>query len=177
MMVKINLKKDGICPRPLMVTMKMYYDTIHDNYSFEPLLFFDHTTGLSRFDANLADTEFQDHDNCTIYLSHPPRVSEYWYVTNFQDDYIYMAVHAQNPCTLEEFHVEKRFHVFDMTTIPACVEMLNGWLPGEEGIVGECLAAIPDTQVATYTPATDFDWSQYFQWEYWADQYDCSEFQ
>ncbi len=54
--------------------------------------------------------------------------------------------------------------------------MLDGWEKGDE-VPEKCIQAIPTTVIAEYTPATDFNWSQYPEWEQLRDYYNCEDFQ
>ncbi len=189
LVVKFDLKKAGLCKQPLFVVVQSIYNTDWAHYfNYENFNILEgNSTTSNRVSLNETDEFAADSIECIVAISHintanyhgnmvdGSTVEEDYGVTNYSNDYIPLRIHVKNICTLEEFHYQGDLPTYDIRIIPECQDMLDGW--DKKSIPENCLRAIPATVTAAYTPSTDFDWSQYPQWEQYRDAFNCEDFQ
>lgn len=175
--VKFDLKNNGICKQPLLVIEHYRYDIeeYYDSYGCLP----SYRSVLLKGDSIMGGQDFVtgggiSKEDCIYVISQTrEELHPNCHIINYHPEYMPLALHVKNLCTQEEFHYEGNLPTQDIRGIPECERMLEGYYGSE--IPRQCLLAIPTTIFAQYTPATDFDWSQYPEYEKMKDAYNCEE--
>jgi len=170
--VKIDFTKDGVCHFPFFYYLKSEYTNANSNE------YINHGTFGSNIEPADSwpppthsywigpDTYIANKKTCSIIYSHSVEESDIsWILTqtqidNYNKDFIPLTMHLKNTLTNEEFHTQGEFPVFDISTIPVCRKVLDGWKSGEKSFVDECVLEIPSTVTPDWTPGSGFDWCQ-----------------
>ncbi len=177
--VKIDLKTLGLCKRPLFIAYESKYITDwNDYFNYQEV----DIIGMLGFGYNPTPLNPTDQlglfpEECILAIAHASSVSEEQGILNYTPFDIPLEIHVKNLCTQEEFHSYGNLATTNIRLIPECKKMLDGWDGGGNSVPENCLKAIPTTVTAEFTPATDFDWSRYPQWERYRDLYNCEDFQ
>jgi len=168
--VKISFTTDGVCPDPFFFYIKSNYDNVNNyqyiNYGVRGDNADSGSSWPSPFDSVWMgpDTSITNKKTCSIIYSHIVDDANYeqfvaqMLISNFDKDVIPLTIHFQNLITKEEFHTQGEFPVFDISTIPVCRKVLDGWKSGEKSYIDECVLEIPSTVSPTWTQGPDFDW-------------------
>lgn len=158
---KISFMKDGECTFPIYIACLTTYSDSAANAEICLYLLDDGARNASNTDQ---DFYFVDEATCSVYISHNPFERYPGEITNLVPEYVPIEIHAQEICAFNEFHFSGNIPTTDVSVIPACQDVLDGWVEGEESIVDSCLQQIPITFTAETTDATgDYDWPNYSQ--------------
>lgn len=189
MVVKVDLKDEGICRKPLFFVFESNYEIReglkpeHYNTLYSLFVEYDWSSLMGAYPGAVIHNDgiiaIGEDDGCFVVLIHRKELSEYYTdvdaIAEYSADFIPMRLHVKNLCTQKEYHYEGTVPTFESAVLPECQKMFEGYHSSD--IPKACLQAIPTTMMAQYTPATDFDWSQYPLYERYKNAYDCEAFE
>jgi hypothetical protein len=153
---KVSFMENGECNLPFYFTGQPEYtpDDPARNYPFYVTLEqIDHRVINGGIDDLFADLK-----TCSLYIIHQTNANYEDKFENFSTEYVPLSLHALEICSGREYHFKGNIPTSDISTIPDCAKMLNGWKSDEKSYIDECLSKIPITHQAVMGDATDFEW-------------------